>query len=145
MGTRSAIILKREDGKYQGIYCHWDGYPSYNGKILFENYQDIEKVKELVGLGDISSLANEVTPPEGSGHSYDNRVDGYVVAYHRDRGEELRIIEISENLKEVLAKIDYAYAYVYIDGVWYVEGDSSDIKEFTLESVLSLEDPDDFY
>lgn len=38
MGTRSAIVLKREDGKYQGIYCHWDGYPSNNGKILFENY-----------------------------------------------------------------------------------------------------------
>lgn len=106
-------------------------------------HQDVDKIKELINLGDISSLDKNVTP-EGSGHSYENRVDGYVVASHRDRGEDLHIIEASEDLKEVLGQIDYAYAYVYIDGVWYVEGDSSDIKAFTLESILSMEKPDDF-
>lgn len=42
------------------VYCHWDGYPNYTGKILYEDYNTLSKVKELVNLGDFSSLENTV-------------------------------------------------------------------------------------
>ena len=32
-------------------YLHSDGYPEHTGKILYEEYNDLEKVKELVALG----------------------------------------------------------------------------------------------
>ncbi len=31
------------DGIIKSIYCHWDGYPSNNGKILLEHYNSQEK------------------------------------------------------------------------------------------------------
>lgn len=43
--------MKQEDGSYKSIYCHWDGYPEYNGLILFENYKDKNKVEKLINLG----------------------------------------------------------------------------------------------
>lgn len=88
MATRSRIGIENPDGTVTSIYCHNSGYPEWNGKVLVENYEDPEKVKALIALGDISSLDESVECPEG--HSFSNRVDGYTVAYHRDRGEELR-------------------------------------------------------
>lgn len=55
MGTRSFIAQKTEDG-YRAIYCHWDGYPSWNGRILHTHYSDPAKLTALLNLGDISCL-----------------------------------------------------------------------------------------
>lgn len=88
MATRSRIGIENPDGTVTSIYCHWDGYPSHNGHILVNHYKDRQKVESLIALGDISSLDEQVECPEG--HSFENRVDGYTVAYHRDRGEGLR-------------------------------------------------------
>ena len=45
MSTRSHIGIWNEDGSLDVIYCHWDGYPSYNGAVLLHHYQDPEKCK----------------------------------------------------------------------------------------------------
>lgn len=87
MGTRSRIAIEREGGSVESIYCHWDGYPSYNGRILLEKYGDRTKVEALIALGDISSLGEEVEPKDLSQHSYDTPEKGVTVAYHRDRGQ----------------------------------------------------------
>ena len=42
MSTRSHIGIWNEDGSLDVIYCHWDGYPSYNGAVLFHHYQEPE-------------------------------------------------------------------------------------------------------
>ncbi len=34
MATRSNIGIVNEDGSITGIYCHYDGYPEYVGKML---------------------------------------------------------------------------------------------------------------
>ena len=60
MATRSTIALEFADGTVQQVYCHWDGYLDNNGKILFENYTDAFKLRELIDLGDLSSLGSEV-------------------------------------------------------------------------------------
>ena len=60
MGTRSAIGYKTPEGKVRGIYCHYDGYIAHNGKILQEHYQAAYKVAQLVELGDMSTMGEEV-------------------------------------------------------------------------------------
>ena len=109
MATRSRIGIVNEDGTVSSIYCHWDGYPSNNGRILVEDYTDRDKVKSLIELGSISSLDKHVEPPSivdendtngrkgermlkkfgfTRAHSFDNPMPGVTVAYHRDRGED---------------------------------------------------------
>ena len=91
MSTRGGIGIINSDGTITGIYCHWDNYISNNGKILFEHYNDSSKVKELMALGDLSSLGEEI----GQKHNWNNRdeycfKDGssWCNAYGRDREEE---------------------------------------------------------
>lgn len=71
MGTRSDIIVHLADGTWKRIYCHWDGYLSHNGRILFESYNTQKKAEALVAPGDLSSLDDKCTKPKG--HSYENR------------------------------------------------------------------------
>jgi hypothetical protein len=105
MATRSRIAIEKQDGTVDSIYCHWDGYLSHNGKILFNHY-DNEKLEKLIGLGDISTL----------GESTED-----TVAYCRDRGEDLNFITFP-NVEELF---DYGFEsgieYVYCltkDGIW---------------------------
>jgi hypothetical protein len=36
MGTRSVIARPTPEGGFCGTYCHYDGYPAHQGRILFE-------------------------------------------------------------------------------------------------------------
>jgi hypothetical protein len=56
MATRSTIAIEHDNGSIQQIYCHWDGYPEHNGKILTQSYIDSKKLQELIDMGDMSSL-----------------------------------------------------------------------------------------
>lgn len=122
MGTRSAIVEKTDTGEFRGIYCHWDGYLSHNGRILLEHYTTPEKVSQLISLGYISSLGNRIAPDENEEHSYDSPVKDITVAYFRDRNEDLDDVStiVGSTLEDVLGCIDYAYAYVFINNEWYL-------------------------
>ena len=97
MGTRSTIALEFADGTVEQVYCHWDGYLEHNGKILQEHYSDPFKLRDLIDLGDISSLGKNVgskhpfsphTSPEDEA-AFHEAVDlrGETTFYGRDRGE----------------------------------------------------------
>jgi hypothetical protein len=122
MSTRSAIIIENEDGTAEGIYCHSDGYPGWNGKILLEHYQDEAKVRALIALGDISSLAAEIG--EKHGFDYTERPKGQTTAYHRDRGEAWHSVQPKQGaLAEVAARIigmnaEYVYVYSVAERAW---------------------------
>ena len=129
MSTRSHIgFIKGHQITY--IYCHSDGYPEYNGHMLQKYYTDKEKVENLVNLGDISVLKENLTPKEGEEHSFDGpRADGVVVAYHRDRGEDWeRVKPVAfqiENFKDIWetdfiagGMIEYSYLYNMNDEVF---------------------------
>ena len=50
-----------ENDKITYTYLHYDGYPEHTGKILHEEYNDINKIKNLVNLGYLESInTNEV-------------------------------------------------------------------------------------
>lgn len=96
MGTRAFIGYLEGEDNVKFIYTHWDGYPSHHGPILLENYNTLEKVKELVDLGGISILG----PKIGRKHKFPEcgertlpQHEDWCLVYHRDRGEDLQINE----------------------------------------------------
>ena len=47
MATRSVIFKETTEGIVVGKYIHWDGYPSYVGRILNDNYNTDNEVNLL--------------------------------------------------------------------------------------------------
>jgi hypothetical protein len=118
MGTRSTIALEFADRTVGQVYCHWDGYLEHNGKILLENYSDPFKLRELIDLGDMSSLAAEI----GTKHDFDQRVVGECTFYGRDRGETDIEAKYFKDFADYKANHQYEeYEYILrTDGQWYV-------------------------
>jgi len=128
MSTRSAIITKTENG-YRGIYCHFDGYLSGVGKTLKEHYKDVSKVKDLIDLGFISCLGEEIVP-RGNNHSYEHPEKGVTIAYARDMGEEKIEAFCGKTAEEVSKKIGHnGYVYVFENGEWFCNGQKFECKE----------------
>ena len=133
MGTRSTIAIQNEDGTVTGIYCHWDGYLSHNGAILAENYTDEAAVRELIALGDLSSL----------GETIGNKVDfndygshkGQCVAYGRDRGERGIEAATHDSWEELLEAFGQEYDYLFVPGkgwtVRYFAGWNNAVESLT--------------
>jgi len=118
MSTNSTISALFRDGQVRLVYCHWDGYPSHNGNILQENYQDQEKIENLILLGHISQLGIYIDCPPG--HSYEKPHKGHTVFYNRDRGEdweEVRWCLAGKGLKKDLKE---EYNYFWNGTAWYV-------------------------
>lgn len=132
MPTKSLICKKIGDDKYKAIYCHSDGYLTYNGAMLIDHYKDREKIEELLNLGNISCLCKKVNPDPNKPHSFDysQRQDDVVVAYRRDRGETGQEASIC-SLKELKKCnwIDYIYIFNDKDKWIYAEYPFDDFKE----------------
>jgi hypothetical protein len=162
MATRSRIGIVNEDGTVSSVYCHWDGYPSGNGKLLVTHYTDRDKVKALIELGSISSLCPNVAPPplfesddervkmgvrvlEGIGavdsrHTFDNPMPGVTVAYHRDRGEDYYPPRVNKSLEEYLEADNEEYGYVFtLEGEWLVKSWDEESPVVPVKEVLANE------
>jgi len=113
MSTRSNIGIRNADGTIKYIYCHFDGYPEHNGKILTENYTNINRVNELLKLGDLSVLGKFI----GEKQDFDNRVRDYCLAYGRDRGETGVSSSIS-TLENLLSNTAIDYVYIFDGQYW---------------------------
>lgn len=135
MSTRSTIGIENGDGTTTYIYCHWDGYLDYNGRMLIEHYDTKEKVEALIALGDLSSLDENVSE---------------CVAYHRDRGEEFNQEKIRSsfyNLQSMRNARWAEFVYLWKDGEWfyqdldYIDGEfcSSDWRNLK-EAVENLQE-----
>jgi hypothetical protein len=83
MATRSTIAMEMQDGWVRSVYCHWDGYPEGVGATLQEHYTDPAKIAQLLEIGDISSLREEI----GEQHDFNSASD-VTTFYGRDRGED---------------------------------------------------------
>lgn len=82
MATRSMIAFHNGDEVY-AIYCNFDGQPAWNGKILRDHYNTIEKVEELLDLGDLCQLGKEI----GEKHDFNATPGDFCTAFGRDRGD----------------------------------------------------------
>jgi len=111
MGTRSRIGIQLKDDSILSVYCHWDGYPEFNGVKLIEHFNSYDKAAELIDGGDISALwtnvgwNNETLPESGP-------------LYYSSRGET-RLPRHDNNMTEYLTQDAEEYAYLYTtDGEW---------------------------
>ena len=109
MATRSRIGIELKDGSILSAYHHWDGYPSWLGRILNTHYNTKEKVAELIDGGDMSSAwtnagwNNEVLPTTGA-------------LYYSSRGEDC-----PPRLDATFGKYignNEEYAYLFTNGKW---------------------------
>ena len=130
MGTRSYIGMVENDGKIRAVYCHWDGYPSHNGKILLNHY-DENKTKELLDLGDLSSLG----PNIGTKHEFDARPEGECTFYGRDRGEPDVSAKLFKTEEEFLKGGYVSYCYLLRNDGWYVSTEDDTMVKLTPEII----------
>ena len=118
MATRSTIAIRNADTTVTGIYCHWDGYLAHNGKILVENYTTESAVRELIALGNLSSLGETV----GTKANFNLLNEGQCVAYGRDRGESNQSGATFGGWQALLDNAGEEYNYLFVPGEgWYVE------------------------
>ena len=128
MSTRSRIGVMHGD-LVKSVYCHWDGYLAYNGKMLQEHYNSA-KANELVSLGDLSSLQPQIgeAHPFGyhgtdmSGEDYEAKFGDMCTFYGRDRGESGTEFKVAHTFAEFLEQANGCgaeYYYIMKDGVWY--------------------------
>ena len=109
MGTRSRIGIQLANESILSVYCHYDGYPEFNGVKLQEHFNSYDAAAELIDGGDMGCLwtnagwKNEVLPTTGA-------------LYFSSRGEDISP-RLDSNLKEYLSKGE-EYAYIFKDGEW---------------------------
>ncbi len=116
MSTRSNIGVRNLDGTVDYIYCHFDGYPEGVGKTLISSYQDMDRVNELMKLGDLSSLGEEI----GEKSVFDNyltRARNWCLAYGRDRGDS-DVSVSTTTFEDLLANDNVDYLYVFDGDYW---------------------------
>ena len=143
MSTRSFIAKQIGDDEYLTIYCHSDGYLSYNGAMLIDNYNSEEKVDELLKLGDLSCLCQKLNPDPTKPHSfdYDERQENVTVAYGRDRGEtniEARTLSMAE-LDDPQNWTEYVYIFNKDNGWKYFHSGQSEQGLRDIEEDLKTE------
>jgi hypothetical protein len=139
MGTRSAIGVMHGD-VCKAIYCHYDGYPEHNGRILLDHYTS-ERANALVSHGNMSILGKEIYPEDDLPvHSFGNRQADVCVFYNRDRGDYNETWQVCTSFEDMLDQFSHCqFFYVMQDGVWYVS-DGGDPLELLSAVLAALEE-----
>lgn len=136
MATRSSISIRNADGSYTGIYCQYDGYLSGVGHTLEQHYTDEDRIRQLMALGNLSSLGAEI----GERHEFDNphrysdpgyqewqnRYGNWCTAYGRDRGERNQAARRRATLVALLSELSQEYDYLWDEGRWKVRCHATD-------------------
>ena len=94
------------------VYHHWDGYPSFLGAFLQQNYTTKEQIAELLDGGDISCI-------DSTTDWNNEKVDNHVL-YYNDRGEktEPRLdLNVEDYIENKLSAME-EYAYLFENGEW---------------------------
>ena len=110
MATRSRIGIQLQDDSILSVYHHWDGYPTWLGRILNTHYNTKEKVSALIDGGDMSSCWNDEVwgkkLPQGE----------YAPEYYSARGEDCP--PRYDNCVEDFLSNGEEYSYIFRNGKW---------------------------
>ena len=104
MGTRSRVGVMHGT-TCKSVYCHYDGYLEYTGKLLLDHYNSAA-ANQLVALGDNSGVQKTV---EG-------------MNFYSDRGETDVSWQVAHTFEEFLEQVYNCggeYYYIMRDGEWY--------------------------
>lgn len=130
MSTRSRIGIVNADKTVISIYCHHDGYLSWTGARLLDSYNTEEKVRELLALGNLSGVGQELGKQHKQG---DPGTDDWCLAYHRDNGDSDEEA-VTTSRKEFLAMSE-EYNYLFDNGEWKVMNGTPSWKRLALEVI----------
>jgi hypothetical protein len=110
MSTRSLICIQKGN-EIDTKYCHWDGYPSNNGVLLFENYKEEHEVEELLVNDEYISSLGETVEDTSYGGEQQN------TSYSREDNIQLFL---EEDLINDADNCWAEYIYLFKNGEWYV-------------------------
>ena len=110
MATRARLGIQLNDNNILSVYHHYDGMPSWLGRILKTHYNTKAKVSELIDGGDMSSAwtncgwNNETRPESGP-------------MYYSARGENCppSLMKLNEYLDK---NNNEEYAYIFRNNEW---------------------------
>ena len=115
MSTRSRIGYQLPDESYLSVYCHFDGYPEFNGKHLVAHHNSRDAARALIDGGDMSCTwtnagwNNETLPETGP-------------LYRTARGESMEdnAPRLDESIFDFLEKENNEeYAYIWtVNNKW---------------------------
>ena len=113
MGTRSRVAVMHGD-VCKSVYCHYDGYLDYAGRILLSHY-DSTAANMLVARGDNSGIKESIDEM----NFYEDRE-----AKKEDVHEFMESTpwQVAHSFEEFLEQVENCcgeYYYVMKDGVWY--------------------------
>ena len=120
MATRSRIGIELKDGSVLSAYHHWDGYPSWLGRILNTHYNTREKAAELIDGGDMSvAWTNERwnNDPNEFGGTTKREVEEYGPQYYSQRGDDCPP-RLDKDMEEFFADGE-EYSYIFRNGNWF--------------------------
>jgi hypothetical protein len=89
----------------KSVYCHYDGYLDYTGRILLSRY-DSTLANALIARGDNSGVKETLED----------------MNFYSDRGEDNVSWQVAHTFQEFLDQVENCYGeyyYVMRDGVWY--------------------------
>jgi hypothetical protein len=124
MATRARIGLELADGSILSAYHHWDGYPSWLGRILKTHYNSKELAAELIDGGDMSSAWTNA--------GFNNETVAQGPLYYSSRGEDCPP-RLDKNLSEYLQNGE-EYGYIFTETEGWLCYDTCDWHETYLES-----------
>jgi hypothetical protein len=137
--TTSTIAILTTEGCINSVYVHGGGQLQYNGSIIFQHYQEINKIKDLINLGSLSSLGSYVSVPQTDNINYN-----VTLAYLRDRGRVDTLSGKYQSLDDYLEKgnlQNYNYLFNEKDKVWYFLKEKN-IKDMQFLNTVLVNDPD---
>jgi hypothetical protein len=109
----------------KSVYCHYDGYLDYTGRILLAHY-DSTAANALIARGDNSGVKETLEE----------------MNFYADRGEEDVSWQVAHSFEEFLGQVDRCcgeYYYVMKDGVWYA-GAIYDTEGLVKNGLVALKD-----
>ena len=121
MATRSRIGIELKDGSILSAYHHWDGYPSWLGRILNTHYNSKDKASELIDGGDMScAWTNERWNKdlnEFGGATSNKEGTEYGPQYYSQRGEDCPP-RLDKDMDEFFS-VGEEYSYIFRNGNWF--------------------------
>ena len=133
MGTRSRVAVMHGD-VCKSVYCHYDGYLDYAGRILLSHY-DSTAANMLIARGDNSGVKETLEEM----NFYEDRE-----AQGEDVNEFLQSTPwtVAHSFEEFLEQVNGChgeYYYVMRDGVWYA-GCVYDTEGLVKNGLVALKD-----
>lgn len=153
MSTKSKIGLLKNDN-IESIYCLFDGYPQGIGKKLLKYYNNIERINQLLSLGDLETLGKFLNKNEYKKEC--NKI--YLQVKNIIGNEKLKQIQqlinikykiekditkpidnysdnnicIYKNIEDFKNDLYFSYGYLYINNDWNLIKQHSKTKEFEM-------------